>query len=115
MKMTKKIVILLMLGLVIAFFAACSRTYEARVTNENVLVPSLVVIVGDVDFGTVAANSTTGYETFDDVGPHTITFGGVTTTTTITFNPLTAIFSGGIKKTVTVNGIDPTNISVSED
>jgi hypothetical protein len=114
MKLNKKIVVLFMLIFVIAFFAACSRSYEARVTNESGLVP-LPVRIGDVDFGTVAANSTTDYETFDDAGPHTIKLLDVPSTTTLIFNPLAAIFSGGIKKTVTVNGSVPTSVSISED
>ncbi|KKK93637.1 hypothetical protein LCGC14_2690890 [marine sediment metagenome] len=114
MKMTKKIVILLMLGLVIAFFAACSRTYEARVTNKSVLLPS-PVLIGDVDFGEVTVGATTEYKTFDDVGPYTIKINSFPSTTTLTFNPLKAIFSSGIKKTVTVWGWDIENVSVSED
>ena len=114
MKLTKKIMIILVLGLVVAFFAACSRSYEARVRNESGLVPSPVVI-GDVDFGTVAANDTTEYETFDDAGPHTITLGGVPATKTLLFNPLAAIFSGGSKKTVSVNGVDPTSVTITDD
>jgi hypothetical protein len=104
----------LMLGLVVVFFAACSRSYEARVRNESGVVPSPVVI-GNVDFGTVAVNSTTGYETFDDAGPHTIKLGGLPATKTLIFSPLAAIFSGGSKKTVSVNGVDPTSVTITDD
>ena len=114
MKLTKKIITILMLVFVIAFFAACSRSYEARVSNESGLVPSPVVI-GNVDFGTVAANSTTGYETFNDMGPHSIKLAGVPATKTLLFSPFAAIFSGGSKKTVTVNGVDITNVSITDD
>jgi hypothetical protein len=111
----KIITIMCALLLVIGFAAACSRTYEVRVTNSSATLPSSVTI-GSVDFGSVAASVTTNYESFDNIGPHTVKLNGVPSTSepAITFNPLAGMF-GGDKKTVTIDGPDITKVSVNDD